>query len=884
MTSFSAYASRFLSTGASTAAISNHGSFTSKSNYQPFTSSEYGQDESEEEEVGYPDNLSSKRPKGKGSTSNRHLPHLNDLSKSKRYNLSGSSRFLPNFGGAKTGRKTTSTGIRDIDDGIDEDEEDEEPSFYQDHRSRISIPKTGESAISDEQRTPNASVIRPDREENDPFRVEEDLPIKSRSKDTGSRSRGLSNEGKARGWLAHGADSSSATSDASVLSRKNSRNAKSDDIYRDPDGMSDDDEESDVARQGRRASRRVKRGTGRKGKESIFADDSENDEDTSQISSSDESQARSQNTSRGSWKPGKRMRTQSGNAASSLREPLLSAAGSEVREQPPGAFNGATSRIVSADIYAYPHPPAKTGWTPWAPGNRVPLSQYKDKMALLSWLGVCAATLFIAGWMAIGAKSVSPPSSPSTRPSPYYTLTRSIPVLFLLTFLSLVAAAANLLVLRNISRVGGARILRYGLIGIPLILSLGWAWAFAGSFIYDDERWSGGGWSTTGLRILSIIPLALAIYFARNVWKKRDSISRSLSVLEISASVVAKHPVLLLLSISTLVFFIAISAPFLTIFTRLFLRGHYGEKGMPSNVWRTDSNARLMAWITLGSWIWTWLVLRGIQRVTVAGVVSHWYFHREEDDQDQPADDGKLFDAQDDEGDDSLPGPAPGEWLGEAQISMQTPSHIDIVRASFIRATGPALGTICMSAFMLSIARVGAMMAASARWAHRKLSSSSRVPTFMQPLTYVVAMLAGVSALLQGLSDYALIYVGVTGDGFAAAARRSARLTGRQGVKSVMEGLVINMLLDLTTLALCFLCGLAGFLISAHSLHVPADAPLLGLLCALMPYATLRLCADVLSNAADTLYLCFSIDEASGEQHCKQASDAFFATNESLPF
>lgn len=87
------------------------------------------------------------------------------------------------------------------------------------------------------------------------------------------------------------------------------------------------------------------------------------------------------------------------------------------------------------------------------------------------------------------------------------------------------------------------------------------------------------------------------------------------------------------------------------------------------------------------------------------------------------------------------------------------------------------------------------------------------------------------------------------------------------------------MLLDLTTLALCFLTGVAGFLFSAHNLHVPADAPLVGLLCALLPYWTLRLCADVLSNAADTLYLCFSIDEASGEQHCQEAVEAVSGGN-----
>lgn len=62
-------------------------------------------------------------------------------------------------------------------------------------------------------------------------------------------------------------------------------------------------------------------------------------------------------------------------------------------------------------------------------------------------------------------------------------------------------------------------------------------------------------------------------------------------------------------------------------------------------------------------------------------------------------------------------------------------------------------------------------------------------------------------------------------------------------------GLIIDLVLDLTAIALAFLCGIAGFLFSAHQLHVPADAPLVGLLCALVPYWTLRLCADVLSNA-----------------------------------
>lgn len=263
--------------------------------------------------------------------------------------------------------------------------------------------------------------------------------------------------------------------------------------------------------------------------------------------------------------------------------------------------------------------------------------------------------------------------------------------------------------------------------------------------------------------------------------------------------------------------------------------------------------------------------------MTVAGVISHWYFHREQEavDTEEAA---KLYDVDDEQDNDTLAGPAPGNWLDEEQTGKRGPSQVDIVRASFVRATGPALGTICLSALVLALAKLGAVMASTTHWINRKLSSSTRFPAVLQPMAHVAAILAGVSTLLQGFSDYALVYVGVTGDGFAAAARRSTRLVSRHSVKTITEGLIINLILDLTTLALCFLAGLAGFLFSAHNLRVPADAPLVGLLCALLPYWTLRLCADVLSNSADTLYLCFAIDEASGEQHCPKAAEAVSVT------
>lgn len=568
---------------------------------------------------------------------------------------------------------------------------------------------------------------------------------------------------------------------------------------------------------------------------------------------------------------------------------------------------------VIDEIHLYPAPPAKAGWGPWA--NRLAFGKYRDKTAIASFAAAIGTVILIGAYLSWGLRTPSQPKSPKTRPSSYYTITRSLPILILLTLLSLAAGVANLVLLRNLSRFGGAKVLRTGLIGLPIVLGLGWVWALAGSFIYDDEAWSGGGWSTTGLRIISIVPLALAILFARMVWQRRKALSRSIAVLELSCNVVLMHPALLVLALASLGAFALVTIPFLFLFTRLFLVGHFGRQVDDSIEWQTDTKAAWLAWATLCAWLWTWAVLRGVQRVTVAGVVSHWYFHRigqgdaaggyaqpnsgpstgaaagpsgTADPQSLSADKRRADEDHSnnvvfDQDDDSIygespaaPGSYPQQGTRNTARRRAAPNPTEVVRVSFARATGPALGSICMSALILAIVKTMTLVAETARRIS-DATTNRRVPKILQPLTHIVGLLAGLSAVLQSYSDLALIYVGVTGDGFWTAAKKSAQLVSRRGVHGVMEGLVINLMLDLTAIALSFLAGLVGFLFSAHQLHVPADAPLVGLLCALLPYWTLRLCADVLSNASDTLYLCYAIDHASNDEHCPKAAQAFTA-------
>lgn len=761
---------------------------------------------------------------------------------------------------------------------------------------------------------------------------------------------------RARGWLAHG-----STTEVQPSARRNtSHDPSSSSIYSNAAHRPDRSQLADSSIYAQSSRTNKARGklsrSNRNRSEGLFSIyDEREEEDDDDDDRSDLSRSRSGSISassvtdsdydtEGEGRRAHRSRRMSRNRArqmtSTLREPLLPSGSGNARPLRIGIRRPSESESEGSDldakqqrygrgigrpssrkaeqdvvdeIHLYPAPPAKAGWGPWA--NRLAFGKYRDKTAIATFAAAICAVILIGAYLSWGVHTPSQPKSPKTRPSSYYTITRSLPILILLTLLSFAAGVGNLVLLRNLSRFGGAKVLRTGLMGVPIVLGLGWVWAFAGSFIYDDEAWSGGGWSTTGLRIISIVPLALAILFARMVWQRRKALSRSIAVLELSCNVVLMHPALLVLALASLGAFALVTIPFLFLFTRLFLVGHFGRQVGDSMEWRTDTKAAWLAWATLCAWLWTWAVLRGVQRVTVAGVVSHWYFHRIGEGEaaggqaqtsagpssgaaagpsgvsdprslsadKRRADEDHSTNVVIDQDDDSIygespaaPGSYPQQDTHKSQRRHAAPDPTEVVRVSFARATGPALGSICMSALILAIVKTMTLVAEMARRISDAITHR-RVPKILQPLTHVVGLLAGLSAMLQSYSDLALVYVGVTGDGFWTAAKKSAQLVGRRGVQGVMEGLVINLVLDLTAIALSFLAGLVGFLFSAHQLHVPADAPLVGLLCGLLPYWTLRLCADVLSNASDTLYLCYAIDHASNDEHCPKAAEAFTA-------
>ena len=114
----------------------------------------------------------------------------------------------------------------------------------------------------------------------------------------------------------------------------------------------------------------------------------------------------------------------------------------------------------------------------------------------------------------------------------------------------------------------------------------------------------------------------------------------------------------------------------------------------------------------------------------MSSVVSHWYFYGppssdEEQARGERGEGALSSSSHEDDGDDDtergsetqsdIIGDAtmPGEYEehndsshDDAQLAHRNPTASDLVRASFLRATGPSLGTVLLSALLLAFSRL----------------------------------------------------------------------------------------------------------------------------------------------------------------------------------
>ncbi|KAB5591491.1 hypothetical protein CTheo_5048 [Ceratobasidium theobromae] len=481
---------------------------------------------------------------------------------------------------------------------------------------------------------------------------------------------------------------------------------------------------------------------------------------------------------------------------------------------------------------------------------RTPYRKYNDPLWTALW---CSSLLFsFVGSIVIIFFTNSHPVPTIPIPgrkliTPFSTMTHTIPLLTLVVFFSAVLGYLYLILLRYFAK----PVLTATALAAPLALLFAAVWAFGGSFMWDEDGVGETWGETVGLRLFALIPLILAGITATAIYARYKVLLRGLSVISLSSSLALSYPPLLALSLALLVGALVLSIPFLALIFRLLLVGKF-ETIDDSYSWKVDGWAWWMAVLVGVVWMWSWAVVRGVMRASVAAVVG------------------------------SCP-------LGTPPPPL--PESTDTTRLAVLRATGPSLGSVCASALILTISRAVGYLLVS----FRRLTTPSALskiplplppPVKLQLITFLITIGQSelIGAILRFLSRYGgntdvQILMGVSGDGVWRCAKRVPELLSTKNTmkdkRTTREYQLLSGIQIAAALGFGVFAAIGGYIYAAHALSDPKYAPLAALLVGAGTYVTVRFGMGVVDDTADALFLCYCLDYEHGTTPRKDVRGAF---------
>ncbi|SMQ47408.1 unnamed protein product [Zymoseptoria tritici ST99CH_3D7] len=443
----------------------------------------------------------------------------------------------------------------------------------------------------------------------------------------------------------------------------------------------------------------------------------------------------------------------------------------------------------------------------------------------------------IAAFVLVWLQTSQPSGKKPLGDTIYSVLKGSTNMLMWDTLIAVVVALTWLALLRN-----HVRVLMFGMIvAVPVVLFAFSLYPLVNSF---KGSWHGASIQDRAMRWLSAVPAIMAVFWTWSVLKNRHNLHQSINILEFSVKILAASPFLVMYGFATLGAVVVFAWTWILMFERVFLSGAFvsGKAGfiLSANSWW------LGAFFVL-QFLWTLGVIAGIQRATTAATVSQWYFHR---------------------------------------LVVPQPSSRDVVKASFLHATGALFGTVCLSTFISLLIRLPLIVVPGRLSGVLNMCIYWLIPTNLASLTNPLTL------------SYAAIHsqpLGISGRGlgqlhFISRTNPSNTLGPRnfnpsdQTTSSLLPYRLAKLLLQATRWVMSFSLGFLGWVRAAHMIQIDGGirgslyAYVVGLYAGTIGFAILGVVENVVGCVLDATVICWASESAGGRgeaRFCREAGELF---------
>ncbi|KAG0016108.1 hypothetical protein BGZ82_001205 [Podila clonocystis] len=496
------------------------------------------------------------------------------------------------------------------------------------------------------------------------------------------------------------------------------------------------------------------------------------------------------------------------------REPALTPAAIYLDVPPPISGKGKATGFLGEQLLepsAIPSGP--TGWTSISYKRN-----FKDPFFAVLYLAALAA-YFILGIVLLFTTSSSRLEDQIY--NVYSVIKSSAGILTMIVLLSGAMGTLWFLTLRSFAR----PVVWTTVLAVPCLAIIAFIWSLVSSFNGPKRQDGGRDPQDTGLTILSFLPLSVGSLFLSVIYLRRQHIARTTAIIELACEILKDNPDMFFVSFGLMLIHVVFTAIWLVFFARVFLIGHVDSTAGGS--WVLEGNFYPIAAYLIFIYMWTSAVLSNVQRVTLANVVSKWYFHRHE-----------PF----------------------AYHSSKT------TEPALINAATTSFGSVCLGALFIAIVQFSVFVLSRTA---KKLKDHS-FPLFV----FIATCCRVAQGLVENFNNYTLIYVGITGESLFAAARSASKIFHRNLLWGLITDFLTKLVLFINATMLSLLTGFAAYIFATHTLKSPYGY-VIGILSSIIPFYITRFFTHIMAITVDATFLCYAIDLDTNTCHSNKAHSAF---------